>query len=326
MDFPSPTKLAIPVFIIAIALEWWAVKTGRAGGRYETKDAVVSMLMGIGSVVVDTLLATVGLFLLMLAWPYRLFDMPITWWSFLLVFVGYDFIYYCKHRIAHRVRWFWAEHITHHSSTHYNLTTAVRQPWFGPMTGLILISTPLVLLGFHPAFIGFSAGVNLLYQFWIHTETIGRMPRWFEWLLNSPSNHRVHHATNPRYLDANFAGVFMIWDRMFGTYVAERDDDKPVYGIVKPLGKYNPLIVAYHELFALIGDCAKDGFRPLRWIGRFAMPPGWSPDGAHTGSEELKRAYIAAHPEQAGQPGLPKKLLSLNPGAAAADSIGVHAE
>jgi sterol desaturase/sphingolipid hydroxylase (fatty acid hydroxylase superfamily) len=307
MDFPSPTRLAIPVFILGVALEWWAVKTGRARGRYETKDAIVSMLMGIGNVVADMLLAAVGLFLLMLAWPYRLFEIAVTWWSFLLVFLGYDFIYYWKHRFAHTVRWFWTEHVTHHSSTHYNLTTALRQPWFGPMTGLVLISTPLVLLGFHPAFIGFAAGVNLLYQFWIHTEVIGRMPRWFEWLLNSPSNHRVHHATNPRYLDANFAGVFMLWDRMFGSYVAERDDDKPVYGIVKPLGKFNPVIVAFHELGALLRDCWSDGVRPWRWIGRFTNPPGWSPDGNHSRSKELKAAWLVAHPEQAGQPGLPKK-------------------
>ncbi|HVY89262.1 MAG TPA: sterol desaturase family protein [Hyphomonadaceae bacterium] len=313
MDFPSPTTLAIPVFIITVVLEWWLVKAGRLNGRYDTKDALVSLAMGLGSVVVDTLLAGVGLWMLMLFWPYRLFEVPVTWWSFLLVFVGYDFIYYWKHRFAHTVRWFWAEHVTHHSSEHYNLTTALRQPWFGPLTGLILISAPLVMLGFHPAFIAFSGGVNLLYQYWIHTEAIGRMPGWFEWLLNSPSNHRVHHATNPRYLDANFAGVFMIWDRMFGSYVPELDSDKPVYGTVKPLGKFNPVIVAYHELFAILADCWRDGPRPWRWIGRFAAAPGWSPTGDHMRSKELKAAYIAAHPDQAGTPGLPPKPAKAKP-------------
>jgi sterol desaturase/sphingolipid hydroxylase (fatty acid hydroxylase superfamily) len=313
MEFAKPTVLAIPFFILTVALEWWAVKTGRAHGRYETKDAIVSLVMGLGSVVVDTIFAFVGLWLLMLFWPWRAFDIPVTWWSFILVFLGYDLIYYWKHRIAHRVRWFWSEHITHHSSTHYNLTTALRQPWFGPLTGLVIVSAPLVLLGFHPAFIGFAAGVNLVYQYWIHTETIGRLPKWFELVMNTPSHHRVHHATNPRYLDANFAGVFIVWDKMFGSFVPEIDEDKPVYGIVKPLGKYNPLIVAYHELFALLRDCASDGLRPLRWIGRFANPPGWSPDGNHTRSEDLKRAWLAAHPEQAGQPGLSTKYVKAQP-------------
>jgi sterol desaturase/sphingolipid hydroxylase (fatty acid hydroxylase superfamily) len=307
----KPTVIAIPFFLVTFTLEWWAVKTNRAKGRYETKDALTSLAMGLGSVVMDTLFAFVGTWLLMLFWPYRLFDMPATWWSFILVFIGYDFIYYWKHRFAHIVRWWWAEHVTHHSSTHYNLTTALRQPWFGPLTGLVIIAAPLVMLGFDPAFIGLAAGVNLVYQYWIHTETIGRMPKWFESVMNTPSHHRVHHATNPRYLDANFAGVFIVWDKMFGTFVPELDYDKPVYGIVKPLGKFNPVIVAYHELFGLLGDCWQDGLRPWRWIGRLINNPGWSPDGRHSRSRELKEAYLAAHPDQAGTPGLPRKHLKV---------------
>jgi sterol desaturase/sphingolipid hydroxylase (fatty acid hydroxylase superfamily) len=245
----------------------------------------------------------------MLFWPYRLFDIPVTWWSFLIVFVAYDLTYYWKHRFAHVIRFWWAEHHTHHSSTHYNLTTALRQPWFGPMTGQIIMSAPLVLLGFHPAFIALSAGINLVYQYWIHTEAIGRMHPWFEAVMNTPSHHRVHHGTNPRYLDANFAGVFIVWDRMFGTFVPELDDDKPVYGTVKPIGTFNPLRIAYGELFSLLRDCARDGFRPWRWAGRFLNKPGWSPDGNHTHSPALKAAYLAQHPEQAGTPGLPARYL-----------------
>lgn len=309
MEFAKPTVIAIPFFILTVALEWWAVKTKRAAGRYDTRDAITSLTMGLGSVVVDTIFAFVGAYLLMLFWPYRLFEIPVTWWSFLLVFVGYDLIYYWKHRLAHTVRWWWSEHVTHHSSTHYNLTTALRQPWFGPLTGLVIISAPLVLLGFHPAFIAFSAGVNLVYQYWIHTETIRKLPGWFESVMNTPSHHRVHHATNPRYLDANYAGVFIIWDRMFGSFVPELDHDRPVYGIVTPLEKYNPLIVAYHGLFGLLRDCWKDGPRPWRWAGRFINKPGWSPDGNHMRSQEIKEAYLAAHPDQAGTPGLPARHL-----------------
>jgi hypothetical protein len=127
--------------------------------------------------------------------------------------------------------------------------------------------------------------------------------------MNTPSHHRVHHGTNPRYLDANFAGVFIVWDRMFGTFVPELDDDKPVYGTVKPIGTFNPLRIAYGELFSLLRDCARDGFRPWRWAGRFLNKPGWSPDGNHTHSPALKAAYLAQHPEQAGTPGLPARYL-----------------
>ncbi|HOZ27796.1 MAG TPA: sterol desaturase family protein, partial [Hyphomonadaceae bacterium] len=142
-------------------------------------------------------------------------------------------------------------------------------------------------------------------------------PRWFEAVMNTPSHHRVHHATNPRYLDANYAGVFIVWDRMFGSFVPELDHDKPVYGIVTPLKSFNPLVVAYHSLFGLLHDCWKDGPRPWRWVARFFNKPGWSPDGQHARSDEIKQAYLTAHPEQAGTPGLPVKYLKAKAAGAA---------
>ena len=298
-EFASPTTLAAPAFVLAVIWEWWAVKSGRAGGRYETKDAFASMAMGVGNLVVNTLTGAIALWMMMLVWPFRVVEIPVTWWSFLILFVAYDFTYYWKHRLAHRVRWFWMEHVTHHSSTHYNLTTALRQPWFGPFTGLILLGVPLVLIGFHPLFIFFAGGLNLLYQFWIHTESIGRMPGWFEAVMNTPSHHRVHHATNPRYLDANYAGVFIVWDKMFGSFVEEREDERPVYGIVKPLGSYNPLTIAFHEAGGLVNDCRRDGFKPLRWLGRAFNPPGWSPDGHHNRSEDIRAAWLGSQANRA---------------------------
>uniref|UniRef100_UPI002356BEDD sterol desaturase family protein n=1 Tax=Hyphomonas adhaerens TaxID=81029 RepID=UPI002356BEDD len=180
-----------------------------------------------------------------------------------------------------------------------------RQTWTGFLTLGFAFALPLVLLGFHPVMIAICGGFNLIYQFWIHTEAIDRMPRWFEAVMNTPSHHRVHHATNPRYLDRNYAGVFIVWDKMFGTFVPELDEDKPVYGIVKPVGSYNPFTVAFHEFFALMRDCASDGLRPDKWFGRMINAPGWSPDGHHNRSVELKQAYVDAHPDEAGSPGLP---------------------
>ncbi|GGB56049.1 sterol desaturase family protein [Henriciella pelagia] len=302
----APTTLAAPAFILSVIWEWWAVKSGHANGNYETKDAVTSLAMGAGNLVVNTLTGAISLWMMMLLWNYRLIDIPVTWWSGLLLFVLYDFIYYWKHRLAHRMRWFWMEHVTHHSSRQYNLTTALRQPWFGPFSGLILLGTPLVLTGFHPLFIFFVASLNLVYQFWIHTEVIDRMPRWFEAVMNTPSHHRVHHAINPRYLDTNYAGVFIVWDKMFGSFVPELESDPPVYGIVEPLESYNPITVAFHEAGNLARDCWRDGPRPDRWVRRFVNGPGWQPNGEHNRSSELKAAYLAEHPDQAGTPGFPK--------------------
>lgn len=292
--FPSPTTLAIPAFLVSLIWEWWAVKTGRAKGRYDTRDALTSIAMGLGNVATGAATAGLSAAMMMMVWPLRVFEMPVSIWSGVLLFVLYDFAYYWKHRLAHRIRWFWTEHVTHHSSERYNLTTALRQPWFGPLTGLIWIGSPLVVLGFHPAFIAFIAGLNLLYQFWIHTEAVDRMPVWFEAVMNTPSHHRVHHATNPRYLDSNYAGVFIIWDKMFGTFVAEVQADPPIFGIVTPVRSYNPLKIAYHELLSLISDCARDGLRPVTWAKRFVQPPGWSPDGRHMRSEDIRRTWREA--------------------------------
>lgn len=300
-SLPAVTTLAGPIFGVAVAWEWWAVKTGRVRGNYETKDAISSLTMGVGNVIVNTLTVTIFAWMIALAWPYRFFELEITWWSGLICFILYDFVYYWKHRFAHRARWWWMEHVTHHSSRHYNLTTALRQPWFGPFTGLILLGVPLCLFGFHPALVGLVIGLNLIYQFWIHTEAIDKFPNWIEAIFNTPSHHRVHHAINPRYLDTNFAGVFIVFDKWFGTFQPERDDEACTYGIVKQLGSYNPLVIAFHEVFAIVKDCASDGLRPWRWVARLINPPGWSPDGNHMRSKEIKAQWRAREADMAMQ-------------------------
>ncbi len=304
-SFPDPTLLAIPAFAGLVALEWWAVKTGRAKGRYTTPDAIVSMFMGLGSVFAGLLFGFITWTALMWAWDHRVATLPVTWWSLALAFVVNDFFYYWKHRLMHRSRWFWAVHVVHHSSTHYNLSTALRQTWTSDLALLNLIGLPMAFFGLHPGVIAFVAGLNLLYQFWIHTEAIDRFPRWFEYIFNTPSHHRVHHARNPRYLDANHAGTLIIWDRMFGTFVPENPEEKCDYGLVKNISTYNPLIIAFHEFGALGRDLWRDGLRPQRWLLRLIRPPGWSPDGEHNDSARLKAEFVAANPHLAGTPGLP---------------------
>lgn len=298
MTLPDPVTLAIPAFVLLILLEMWLTKR-RGRGRYDWRDAGTSLTLGFGSTIAGAL--TGGAVLAISLWVYghRLFDMPWAWWAFALCFVLDDLAYYWFHRTAHRVRWFWASHVIHHSSQHYNLTTALRQTWTGFFSLSFLFRLPLFLIGFPPAMVFFCAGLNLVYQFWIHTEQLGRLPRWFEAILNTPSHHRVHHAINPRYLDRNYAGVFIIWDRLFGTFEPEQDADRPRYGIVHAVASLNPLWAAIHEWVAMLGDAARA--RSIReFWGRIAGPPGWQPDGDEDTSEGIRARWLAMNEGREG--------------------------
>ena len=194
--------------------------------------------------------------------------------------------------------------MNHHSSQHYNLSTALRQTWTGTVTFMMILRTPLILLGFSPEMVIFCGGLNLVYQFWIHTEAIGKMPRWFEAVMNTPSHHRVHHGRNARYLDANYAGTFIVWDKLFGTFVPEQADEKVEYGLVRNLGTFNPIRVALHEWIGIFRDVSRRGLSVRdRFMYMFA-PPGWSHDGSRQTSEDIKRDYVARNPAARGTPGL----------------------
>ncbi|MEM7301049.1 MAG: sterol desaturase family protein [Pseudomonadota bacterium] len=308
-DFPQVTQWAIPGFIVLILAELAAQRWFRATGEFETRDTATSLFMGVGNVVSGLLFGFVAYGVLSWCWQFRLFDWGVGVWAALICFIIDDLRYYVYHRIAHRCRWVWAEHIIHHSSQHYNLSTALRQSWTGTFTGMFVLRIPLVLIGFHPALIVFVGGINLLYQFWIHTETIGRMPKWFEAVMNTPSHHRVHHATNPRYLDANYAGTLIIWDRMFGTFVPELDEDMPRYGIVKNIGTFNPFRVAFHEWIDMFRDASQPGLTLRQRFLYLVSPPGWNhkaaEEGREWGSDALKQEFVRRNPQESGKPGLP---------------------
>jgi sterol desaturase/sphingolipid hydroxylase (fatty acid hydroxylase superfamily) len=247
-------------------------------------------MLGLGNTVAGGLTAGLLLGLSNEIWQHRLFDISYAWYWFVVCLMLDDLAYYVSHRTGHRIRWFWAAHVTHHSSQHYNLSTALRQTWTGFVAFGFIFRLPLIFVGFPPPMVIFIGGVNLVYQFWIHTEVIDRMPRWFEAVMNTPSHHRVHHATNPRYLDSNYAGVFIIWDKLFGSFVAERADDRPRYGIVKQLGSFNLFWAAFHEWIGIAKDVwAAPGVRAK--IGYMVMPPGWSHDGSRETSESIKQLW-----------------------------------
>jgi len=265
--------LATPVFFALIALEYLV---GRARGRnnYRLNDAVNSLSLGVMSQVVGlfTRLLAVGIYTAVYA-TAALWQLPADeWWVWALGVVVYDFCYYWNHRLGHESAIFWASHVVHHQSQEYNLSTALRQTSSGALLGWIFY-LPMAICGFPPQVFIVAAIVDLLYQYWIHTEQVGKLG-WFDRWFASPSNHRVHHAVNDQYLDRNYGGIFMAWDRMFGTFVEE--DEKCVYGTRAPLESWDPLW-ANVEVYA---DLARRSWQAVRWRDKLAvwlMPPGWQP-------------------------------------------------
>ncbi|WP_423141054.1 sterol desaturase family protein [Parablastomonas sp. CN1-191] len=290
----DPVTYAIPVFVLLIVAEMiWARR--KRPDAYEPRDTLASLAMGLGSTVAGLL--TGGLVLSLAYWLYdhRVATIGWSWWAWALCFVLDDLAYYWAHRTGHRVRWFWASHVNHHSSQHYNLSTALRQTWTGFIALSFLFRLPLALAGFHPLMILTIGGFNLIYQFWIHTEAIGRFPRWFEAVMNTPSHHRVHHATNPLYLDRNYAGTFIVWDKAFGTFQRElgaQEGGGPIrYGIVRQLGSFNLGWVAFHEWIGIARDLWSAPWRhKLSYLWR---EPGWSHDASRDTSDTIRERWRA---------------------------------
>ena len=287
---PDLIHLAIPAFIVLMLVE---VSVGALRGRqtYERRDTAASLAMGLGNVGINLLSKGVKGVLFFALYEQRLFDLGSGWVVWLVLLFVDDFVYYWNHRVSHEVRFFWAAHVNHHSSQRYNLSTALRQSWTGAFTHLFFY-WPLPLLGFDPLMILSVGSLNLLYQFWIHTELVERLPGWFERVFNTPSHHRVHHGTNVQYLDRNHAGIFIVWDRWFGTF--EPEGARVVYGLTKNLETYNPVKIAFHEW----ADMFRDAARATGWrdrLGYVLGPPGWSPDGSRRTARQMRSELLAAN-------------------------------
>lgn len=273
----NPILYALPFFAVFIALEVVMLRVvgdSEARTGYSKIDTRTSLSMGAGAVVIATVYKLVLMVALGFLWTYAApWHIPTdAWWGWVLLLVLIDFSWYWYHRFTHRVRIGWAAHQAHHSSEYFNLGTAFRQkwnPWIEPLFWL-----PLPLLGFAPWTIYSAFMFNLIYQFFTHTEMIGRLPRPIEAVFNTPSHHRVHHGSDSEYLDRNYAGVLIIWDRMFGTF--QRELHTPTYGLTKPVGTYNLLTLQYHEYRNMIRDMrGARGWRDR--LGYVFGPPGWQP-------------------------------------------------
>jgi sterol desaturase/sphingolipid hydroxylase (fatty acid hydroxylase superfamily) len=265
-----------PVFLACIGWEaWHFARTRRADRLYSWPDTLCNAALALMHQGADKLawLAVVPVYAYVYA-HFRLFTWQGGALAFIVLFLAQDLLYYAFHRCSHRVRWFWAAHVVHHSSERLNLSTAFRQSLMYPIAGMWAFWTPLAVLGFPPKQIVAIVLINLAFQFFVHTQAIGRLG-WLEYLFNTPSIHRCHHARNPRYIDCNFAGVLVIWDRLFGTYVPEEASDPPQYGIVEPLHTYNPLTATFHEWRSMLADALRAPRLADKWRAVFG-PPEWA--------------------------------------------------
>ncbi len=288
---PSLPEMILGFYLVSITLEVVLSRMAVIHAQYRTRDTLAAFGMTIGNIATNLMMAGIVIAGLTAAYHVRLFTISPTWpWAWAVLFFLDDFTYYWFHRISHECRLWWAAHVNHHSSQEYNLSTALRQTWTGELVGTWTPWIPLALIGFPPEMILLQQTINLFYQFWIHTQAIRRMPAWFEYLFNTPSHHRAHHASNPRYLDTNYAGVLMVWDRMFGTYAREEDEEPVRFGIVKNIDTANPFKIAFHEWAAMARDLTTA--RSLREVAGYVFgPPGWRPDGTGTTSRAIRAEW-----------------------------------
>jgi len=235
-------------------IEWLYVRLAlRDADSHDLKETTTSILTALGNQIIRPATSFLVAFPLYFAYQHRLFEITTTIVTLAVLFVLVDFAEYWFHRAAHRVRFMWASHAVHHSSTRFNLTAAVRLPWTGALSGAVFFFLPLALIGFHPLAVTAMALLNLIYQFFLHTEHGPRLGP-LEWVLNTPAHHRVHHASNEGCLDKNFSGVFIIWDRLFGTFAEAPQDEKLRFGLVSPLPSQGLLTVNFHEWRKLLRD------------------------------------------------------------------------
>jgi sterol desaturase/sphingolipid hydroxylase (fatty acid hydroxylase superfamily) len=265
---------AIPAFIILAILE--SLVLTREHRNPETQKNVMASL-GLGLVFIVCSFFSKGFLLFVYSWLYnfRVFHFgQYTWWIWVLCFLGEDFSYYWYHRACHSIRFLWATHLVHHSSETYNFIASFRQSWFGNVNGSFIFWIWMPLAGFTPEMILYAKSISTIYQFFIHTETVRKLPRWIEYIFNTPSHHRVHHSSDLEYLDKNHGGSLIIFDRLFGTF--KEESFAPHYGLTKKLNSYNPVYITFSEWISIVKD-----LRTVKSLKNlflcFFGSPGWRP-------------------------------------------------
>ncbi len=290
MDF-NPVILSIPLYFLLIGFEL-LFQTIKGIKIYRTNDAITNISCGISSQVMNAVWGVLSIGMYQFVYDYaRISTIPNNWLTWTLLFILVDLMYYWFHRASHEVNFLWnTAHVVHHQSEDYNLSVALRQSSFGGVFSMVFY-LPLALLGFNAYAFLTVKGLNLIYQFWIHTEAIEKLPKWFEYLFNTPSHHRVHHGRNPKYIDKNHAGTLMIWDRMFGTF--QKEEERPTYGVTKPTNTWNPI---WNNVFPII-EMIKQVKNTQGFVNKIKVlfyKPGWQPaelGGFIMAPEVHKRTY-----------------------------------
>lgn len=262
MELPNVIVFAVPVMLSLVFLEWF-ISWRQNRDIYDGKDTLAAATIGIGNLIISALVKVGIFFLVVLFYNISPFRIPPTWWSYIVCFVFLDLARYWAHRIAHEQRFWWATHVTHHNSKKYNFSVSFRLSWTQHIK--IVFFLPVVMMGFDPFVFFICHQIAVLYQFWIHTEYIRKLPAPIEFIFTTPSHHRVHHATNADYIDKNYGSTFIIWDRMFGTFQPE--GEQAVYGITKNVDTYNPVTLVFHEWVDIVKDVLKaKSIREAWWL------------------------------------------------------------
>lgn len=289
MDIYQKTLVAVSAFAVLAAFTEAVILSRRRPGTYDWPAYWGSLGVGAGRRLTDIVPLSVAMPGGQWLYEHRLIDVDLNvGWGYLLLFVALEYCYYWYHRLSHKVRWLWVSHAVHHSSTQMNFSAAYRLSWTNKISGSLLFFLPLCAIGYRPNVVLFAFGVNLLYQFWIHNDWTPRLG-FLEGIINTPSNHRVHHALNKEYVNANYGGVLVVFDRLFGTYIPERKDVACRYGWDQPLNSNNPFVIAFRQWILLFADLR----RARDWrqvVGYLFRAPGWSPEGADDTSPQLSRS------------------------------------
>lgn len=300
MDSSKLYVYALPVFMLAIVIEalYYRFVLERS---YRWSVTGANFVVAIGRLLTDLLTKGAVLAVYFVAYEVRLFDIPLDRWeSWLALFVAVEVAYYWLHRYSHEIRWMWAQHSVHHSARQITLSVAYRLGWTQFIAGPWVFLVPVCWIGFDPRAVMFMFAASLLYQFWLHTEAIGKLG-WLEWILNTPSHHRVHHAVEPEYLDRNYGGVLILWDRLFGTFAEEREGAPMTYGLVRQIETLNPVRIAFAEWAALAADLRRA--KSVREVlGYMFRAPGWRPDGTGLTTRAIRQAAGIAEDTRLASP------------------------
>lgn len=264
---PNLILWAAPIMFLLVFIEW-GISWYQKKDAYDAKDFFAASTIGLVNAGISALIKVVVFGSALFFYNISPFRIPATWWSFILCFFAVDFARYWAHRIAHEQRFWWATHITHHNSSKYNLSVSFRLSWTQHIK--IIFFFPVMFMGFDPFVFFICHQVAVLYQFWIHTEYIKKLPAPIEFFFTTPSHHRVHHASDAHYLDKNYGSTFIIWDRMFGTFMPEAE--RPTYGITKPVTSYNPVYLVFHEWVDIFKDLGKAKSPKEVWNILFGKP------------------------------------------------------